>query len=77
MQNYNLYYSFMGVKFATHMKQRIQTAFKNGVLRRMFGGIIWKLHNMELPNLYYSSGSISITNEEGCSGQGTQLSQYT
>jgi len=35
------------------------------------------LHNMELRNLYYSSGSISITNEEGCSGQGMQPSQYT
>jgi hypothetical protein len=37
-KNYNFYYSFMGVKFATHMKQRTQIAFKNGVLRRMFGG---------------------------------------
>jgi len=28
----------MGVKFATHMKQRTQIAFKSGMLRRMFGG---------------------------------------
>jgi hypothetical protein len=38
MKNYNLYYSFICVKFAAHKKQRTQFAFKNGVLRRMFGG---------------------------------------
>ena len=65
----------MGVKFATHMKQRTQTAFKNGVLRRTFGEKARVQTLMELRNLYYSSGSISITIGEGCSGQGMQLSQ--
>jgi hypothetical protein len=32
---------------------------------------------MVIRNLYYSSGTVGITDEEGCSGQGMQLSQDT
>jgi len=38
MQNYNLYYSFMGVKFATRTKQRNTDFVTNRALRRMLGG---------------------------------------